>query len=1065
MLAAKRRKSSPASVANRHRAYRRAEASIRRPGNFCAFLRLTLLCLLALFAPLFSRADDLEAIFKNPPDSARPWVFWYWMNGAVSREGITADVAAMKQAGIGGAYLMTINAPANPPVYTPVATPMTPEWWALVRHAATEADRLGVKLAFADSDGFATAGGPWITPELSMQKVVWSETHVDGGKSLSAPLAQPPINENYYRDIAVIAFPTPEGSDVTATPKITTSLPDFDAQFLAAPDLKKQLRTDVPTWIMYEYAAPFTLRSLVIRQWDHNYNGVYHATRMSLETSDDGKEFHPLTRLEPPRHGWQDWDADYTFSVPPTTARFFRFKYDPAGAETGSEDLDGAKWKARLLLRGLELSSAPRLPGFEGKSGAVWRQTARATDAQLPATQCVPRAQIVDLTAKLSTDGRLDWTPPAGRWTILRVGHTSTGHRNETATSTKGLECDKLNPAAVRAQFDGWFGEVLRQLGEPLASRVVKIFHVDSWETGSQNWSPIFRAEFTKRRGYDLTPWLPVFAGIPVGSAAESEKFLADVRLTVSDLLTENFFGVFAALARAHGCEFSAESTAPTMSGDGMRHFGQVDLPMGEFWLRSPTHDKPNDIADAISGARAYGKNIVQAEAFTELRESWDEHPGLLKPLADHEFALGINRFVLHVFAHNPWLDRRPGMTLSGVGTYFQRDQTWWPDASAWMDYVARCSALLQVGHPVADIAYFTGEELPVRAVLPERRTVPLPEGYTADSINRDALLRLATVRDGRLVLPGGASYAALVLPPDKGPRSAELTAKLREFGSIAVDSSDALRAQLTRAKAESDLLAFAVGGKAISGIEWIHRQAADADTYFVSNQESSPREVQVSIRGIGRTVEVWNPATTEREPAVFSPADGRSLVGLNLEANGSRFVILRAHANQPARIEEHVEPVATKTFGEAWNVAFDPKNGGPAEPVAFATLSDWSKSNDERVRFYSGTATYTTHFDAHVGATRTWVDLGRVENLAHVFVNGTDCGVAWTSPYRVDVTRALRTGDNTLEVHVTNTWLNRRIGDRGSKTPLTWTIAAIPDNARLLPAGLLGPVQLLEQR
>ena len=608
-----------------------------------------------------------------------------------------------------------------------------------------------------------------------MQRVVWSETFSEGGQPIAAPLAQPPTKEYFYRDIAVLAFPTPEGS-AQATPlqepKITTSLPGFDAQFLAAGlpaeasakagDGVKQLRTDQPCWIQYEYAQPFTLRSLVVKQWDRNYGGVYHGTRLKLEASDDGQAWRPLTRLEPPRHGWQDWDADYTFSVVPVTARFFRFLHDPAGAETGSEDFNGAKWRPRLILRGLELSSVPRVPGFEGKSGVVWRASAPATAEQLPTTLCVPREKIIDLTAKPGADGRLDWTPPPGRWTILRLSHTSTGHQNETGGGGKGLECDKFNPVAVRLQFASYYGEAIKQIGPELASRVLKVFLQDSWEAGSQNWSPVFRGEFQRRRGYDPTPLLPVFAGVPVGSAAESEKFLADVRLTIADLLNENYFGTLKELAHAQGREFIAESTAPTMLADHLRHFGVVDVPMGEFWIRSPQHDKPNDIHDAISGAHIYGKNIVQAEAFTELRLQWDEHPGMLKALADHNFALGLNRLSLHVFAHNPWLDRKPGVTLSGVGTYFQRDQTWWPEARAWTDYLARCSALLQTGRPVADVAYFAGEDPPIRAILPERRSPALPPGYAADSINGDALLRLAKFDQGRLILPGGASYAAL---------------------------------------------------------------------------------------------------------------------------------------------------------------------------------------------------------------------------------------------------------------------------------------------------------------
>ena len=372
------------------------------------------------------------------------------------------------------------------------------------------------------------------------------------------------------------------------------------------------------------------------------------------------------------------------------------------------------------------------------------------------------------------------------------------------------MECDKLNPAAVRLQFDRWFGEAHRQIGDELASRVLRRMLVDSWECGSQNWTPGFRTEFVRRRGYDMTPYLPALAGYPVGSADASERFLYDVRVTIAELLDEAFFATLQELAEAAGCQVAAECVAPTMLSDGMRHFQHVDTPTAEFWMRSPTHDKPNDIRDTVSAAHIYGKRVAAAEAFTQLRTAWDEHPGMLKPLADRHFALGVNQLYYHVMVQNPWLDRRPGVTLGNVGLYFQRDQVWWPGCKAWIDYCTRVQSVLQQGRSVVDVAVFTGEELPRRSVLPERLIDSLPgligadaiarerrrlanegvptreqpagvkhsanmttpsvwdnglHGYKYDSINRHALLELATASDGRIHLPGGAGYALLVVP------------------------------------------------------------------------------------------------------------------------------------------------------------------------------------------------------------------------------------------------------------------------------------------------------------
>jgi len=754
--------------------------------------------LLAAEAPSPAPAPDavFSQAFRQPNAAARPWVYWYWLNAAVTEPAIDADLKAMKAAGLAGAYLMPNHEPLDPPQITPPATQLSPLWWQLVRHAFVEADRLGLQLALHDCDGFATAGGPWITPEHSMQHLVWSETEVGGAGapiSSAVSLAQPKATDGFYRDVAVLAFPAPDGAGITswdAPPSVTagpvgsvaTSHPDFLgrppalplATYGQVPRGMALFTAQRPSWIAFDFGQPFTCRALTICTAN---SGTYGANRPRLEASDDGVHFRKVADLGSPRHGWMDWDEGVTHAVPATTARWFRLVYDRPPGEPGAEDLDSAKWDNCKLV-GVRFFASERIDNFEGKSGDLWRIAPAR-----PVTHPIALRDIVDLTSRLDPNGQLRWTPPPGRWTILRIGHTSTGHVNETGGGGKGLECDKFDPAAARIQFDHWFGEAIRQIGPALAGRTLPIFHVDSWECGSQNWSSVFAAEFARRRGYDLTRYLPAMAGFPVESSEVSERFLRDVRSTIGELVVDNFYRPMAALAHQHGCVFSAESVAPVFVGDGMAHFDAVDLPMGEFWLRSPTHDKLNDVLDAVSGARIYGKPIAQSEAFTELKLGWDEAPGMLKPLADRNYAFGMNRYVYHVFMLNPWLDRHPGMTLNGVGTFFQRDQTWWDLAGkTWTDYAARCQGLLQQGAAVADLAVFTGEEIPRRAVVPwdlagilpglvgARARVTMPRegalirksedwvdplhGYAYDSINRDALLRLATVRGGRIVLP-----------------------------------------------------------------------------------------------------------------------------------------------------------------------------------------------------------------------------------------------------------------------------------------------------------------------
>ena len=1108
-------------------------------------LALSLLCALS-----FSFAQtDLRKAFLSPSEDAKPWVFWYWYQGAVSAEGITADLEAMKKGGIAGAYLMPIKDTTSPSIYPAPARQLSPQWWKMVKFATSESKRLGLKLAFHVSDGFALAGGPWITPENSMQKVVWSQTNIEGGNIFSDTLSKPKALENYYEDIAVFAFPSLPGTGIstrTIKPKITTST-GADAQFLVEPNNTKSFASEDSCWIQYSFEQPFTLRSLVVKSWLYS-RSTYITNQLIIETSDDGKNFHFYTRLEAPRHGWQDWDSDYTHAIPEVTSRYFRFVYSKRGIEPGAEDLDAAKWKPSLNIKGLELSSEPRIHQYEGKNGEVWRVSKRTTDAQLSPQDFVQMKNIIDITKYLDKNGKLTWNVPAGNWTILRVGHTSTGHRNETGGGGKGLECDKFSPNAVTLQFNNWFGEIMKQGGET-AKEVVKIFHVDSWECGSQNWSKNFREEFKKRRGYDLYKYLPVMAGIPVKSNRVSEGVLYDVRRTIADLLIDQFYGTVQRLAHKAGMQFSAESVAPTMLSDGMQHYSKVDLPMGEFWLRSPTHDKPNDMLDAISGAHVYGKNIAQAEAFTELRLAFDEYPGMLKALADRNFALGINRLVFHVFMHNPWLAKKPGVTLDAIGLLFQRDQTWWPRVSAWTDYIKRCQALLQMGKPVTDIAVFTGEEYPRRSLLPERLVPTLPglfgkeevereakrlanegvptrkpengvtyvantsdaqmwsdplHGYAYDSYNPDALLNLSSVKGHNISLNTGANYKLLVVPdvhkmlPDSGSLSTEAMTKILSLvgkGATVLVTNPTIRKQyfkddlkqghidnigkgklmtgvfnqesLASLNIAPDFMATISNGTRADSLVWTHRAGKDFDIYFVSNQAGAARDIRLSLRVAGKVPELWNAVDGSiAKPSEWATEEGRTALPVRLEGYGSMFVVLQQPATVKMMEGVKQERKILATINTPWAVSFDANLSGPAKPLTWSTLMDWSKSEDSAVRYYSGAAIYENTFSwqPEKKGAPVWLNLSDVKNMATVWINDKLCGTVWTAPYSLPITTALKPGVNRIKIEVINTWANRMIGD--ARLPVEKRISSTVypfkmEGKALLPAGLLGPVKV----
>ncbi len=1075
-------------------------------------ITLVWLAVVTLQACQVSEQPSLHERFANPPEDAKPWTFWYWMYGAVSEEGIKADLEAMKQVGLGGAYLMPIKSTEQGKDYGGKAEQLSPEWWKMVRYSMQEADRLGLKLGMHICDGFALAGGPWITPEESMQKVVFADTIVQGGELKDLRLPVPESYEGYYKDIALYAMPV-KGRPIAQQPKITCGnvKPEADKKKAVSIDEKGVIRSSVPCWIQYEFKTPVTCRNIEIVLNGNNYQ----AHRLLVKASNDGINYYKVKQLTPARQGWQNTDENSTHTIPVTTARFFRFYWTPEGSEPGSEDMDAAKWKPNLKIKQIVLHETPRLNQWEGKAGLVWRVAKNTTPEEVSESECIKKDELVNLTDSMN-NGLLTVTLPQGEWRILRMGHTATGHTNATGGGGKGLECNKFVAQTVRKQFDNWFAKVFAEVGPDLAHRVLKYMHVDSWECGSQNWSDNFPAEFAQRRGYDLMPYLPLLAGVPMENVVTSERVLRDVRTTIAELVKDVFYDELAKCAKEYDCQFSAECVSPTMVSDGLLHYQMVDLPMGEFWLRSPTHDKLNDMLDAVSGAHIYGKNIIQAEGFTEVRGTWDETPAMLKTLLDRNYALGINRLFFHVYVHNPYMDKKPGMTLDGIGLFFQRDNTWWKNGGKGMvDYMARCQALLQYGVPVVDVAVFTGEEIPRRSILPDRLVSSLPgiygeervdsekvrlanegqplrvkpvgvthsanmadpedwvnpmRGYAYDSFNKDALLRLAEVKNGRMVLPGGASYKVLVLPLERpmtpnNDLSDEVKAKvdaLREAGVIVPEVP----------YMEDDFSAYGLERDVIvpEKVAWTHRrnEQEHTDVYFISNQEETPREIVASFRINGKMPEWWNPMTGETvQQFTWKMVEGRTEVTMNLQAGESAFIIFRTPTEQTeyeAQVDAAQKPLEVKE----WTVRFESLN----KELTRDALFDWSLEEDEAIRYYSGTAVYTGTF---VWNPAEWKDcseqkmileLGHLCDVASVKVNGINCGIVWTAPYEVDITAALKEGENRIEMEVTNSWANALNGADQGKAPFDgiWTNGKYRlASKELFPAGLLGPLKLVQ--
>ncbi|HOW74170.1 MAG TPA: glycosyl hydrolase [Phycisphaerae bacterium] len=1136
--------------------------------KFSPYLLIHLLWLVSVAAS----AEELVQTFREPPDAARPGAYWYFMDGNLSREGMTRDLESMRAAGIGHVVFLEVNVgvPRGPVDF------LSEEWQDLYVHAVREAERLGIEIILGSGPGWTGSGGPWVKPEQSMQHLVASPVEVQGPGSFTGTLPVAPPRrpffgdvpkqmrvqwESYYRDVAVLAFPTP------LTP---ATIPDIDEKALV-------------------YRAPFSSRP------------------------------HVKARLEAP--------AEFPADPPRST---------------------------------------------------------------------IPLDRVIDLTQRLKPDGTLDWQIPEGKWTVLRFVSRNNGASTRPAPNPGiGFECDKFDAAALDAHFAEYGGKLLEKVGPRQSGRGWTMLHIDSWEMGAQNWTPNWREEFRKRRGYDPQPFYPAYLGYVVGSREQTERFLWDLRLTGQELVIQNHAERLRQIGHKHGFTLSIEpyDMNPTCDFD----LGAVaDVPMGEFWSLGP--DTTYSCHTASSIAHVLGRPVVAAEAFTGAPgENWRFYPGSLKNQGDWAFATGINRLTYHTFAHKPD-EGRPGMVMGPYGVHWDRGQTWWPMVDSYHRYVSRCQQLLRQGRTVADVLYLIPEGAPAVFQPPSSafagsRRLPDRKGYNFDGCSAEVLTRFAKTKSGSIVFPSGAEYRVLVLPsvdtmtpqlldkieglvcagativgnpPRKSPslvdypdcdrrvadkakslwvgltpppdRSSkphgkgrviwgqalseaspeispildakwiwrdegdparvaavqkvlfrreyvvptsrrlsgvqiEMTADnsfvvslngtpvleggnfnqiycadasgaalrrgtnvftvLAENGGDAPNPAGLIGAIIltftdrsqhlihtddswTAAPAEKpeesapsrilgaakvlpwklspqpaaaplypqyDLTAAVLSEMGVaedfvsdSPLRYTHRRMKDRDIYFLANRSDEAVEAVASFRVSAGVPELWNPINGEiRALPKFTRTSSKTEIPLRFEPYESCFIVFPASSNaavaSPTQAARNCQlPTVLQTLETSWAVSFDPTMGAPAN-VRFETLEDWTQRPELGLKHYSGVATYRSSFNVDAAAissagSRLLLDLGKVEVMARVRVNGMDCGVAWTDPLRVDISRAVKPTGNVLEIEVANLWPNRMIGDAAAPEQMLTQTTYRPFKADdpLLPSGLLGPIRLLKE-
>lgn len=745
--------------------------------------------------------DSLEKGFADPPNAAKPRVWWHWTGGNVTKEGITKDLEWMKRIGIGGAQMADIGMEGGQRIKNKIQF-FTPEWFDAIKHAAAESDRLGLEMSIFSSSGWSLTGGPWIKPEQAMKKLVWSETNVQGPMKLNQKLPQPPSNpgsfgslrglsnaadsrnnpsDTFYRDSAVVAFRTPPDETLMEDlkPRVTTSGSNIDSSLLMD-DLTETRATivagpDSIAWVQYEFAQPIMTKAVTLIAPGR---GVPFG---QIKVSSDGTDWRTIVELP----GAVQYRATglKTYAFPELSTRFVRIVMTGAAPDPDAAIFQTVPKPAKQYqLAEFIVHTGARVDRWQDKAGfnLIYGYDSAPTPL-VPAGSTIPATDVIDLTSNMDAHGALRWTVPSGNWTILRMGYSLVGSRNRAGTAPGlGLEVDKLNAQHVESYFHGYLDPIEKALG-PLLGKSLRYMMMDSWEAGMQNWTDDMIDQFQKRRGYDPKPYLPVLAGRIVGSSDKSDRFLWDFRRTIADLVADAHYGTMANLLKQKGIGIYAEAPGVSMEilEDTLLTKSKVEIPMGEFWLGKmhPLQEYYVDVRMAASAAHIYGKPIVAAESFTG--GGFDE-PSAYKNLADYWFAQGINRIVFHSSAHQP-LDTKPGNTM--VGTHFNRNITWAEQAGGIVKYLARTSHMLQQGLFVADVAYLLNEGAPSSQPFWGAGLQPsLPEGYNYDTINADVLLNQMTVSvDGRLTLPDGMSYRILVLPQTDRMRP-ELLRKIRSF-------------------------------------------------------------------------------------------------------------------------------------------------------------------------------------------------------------------------------------------------------------------------------------------
>ena len=1023
-------------------------------------------------------SKELEKTFVTAPDSIKTSVYWYWMQDNMSKEGVVKDLQAMKAAGINRAFIgSNIGGPSLSEVPTGKVKLLSDEWWDIIHTTLKTAGDLGIEIGIFNSPGWSQSGGPWVKPTEAMRYLTSSELRITGPKNITVRLEKPAEN---FQDVKVIAYPAPKGGVQT----LSKSNVKIDANSKVVLDFDMSSNFIVRSISIYPKTQPINAKAAFQVKTNNGYQTI---------STFDINRYNPALNV-----GFNPY-GPIVITIPTTSAKSYRLIVNNAQANCGLEkvELSSSPMVERYVEKSLGKMCQTPFPYW---SVYLWPQQYNDKDS----STVIDPTKVLDISKNMSPDGTLTWNVPDGSWVIFRTGMTPTGVTNSPATPAAiGLEIDKLSKKHVETHFNAFIGQILKRI--PAEDRkTFKVVVMDSYETGGQNFTDDFLNIFKERYGYDPLPYIPVFKGKVVGSQDISDSFLWDVRRLVADKVSYDYVGGLKGISHKHGLTTWLENYGHWgFPGEFLQYGGQSDEIGGEFWSEGALGDIENRAASSCG--HIYGKNRISAESFTCAGAAYSRYPASMKQRADKFFAEGINHTVLCLFIHQPYEDKDPGINAA-FGNEFNRKNTWFSQSDVFIKYLKRCNYMLQQGLNVADVAYFIGEDAPKMTGITDPA---LPTGYQFDYINAEVIVNNLSVKNGLLTLPHGTQYKILVLPKleTMRPECLRKIVQLVKDGAVILGPAPkrspslqnqpmanqqvkAMAAELWGEVDGVNLKSRKFGkGMVINGmdlkeafaligsqpdcklpddntIHFGHRTLGKGEIYFLSNQTAEVKIINPEFRVKGMQPELWEATSgNTRNLTAFHQKDNTTIVPIKLEPFESVFVVFRKPGVPTTNglITNYPKPTILTETKTPWQVSFESKFRTP-KPIIINKLQDLVTFDNDSIKYFSGTATYTNSFmmDKLPENKKIFISLDKVSVMAKVSINGQYVGGVWTSPYKLDITKFVTQGDNLLKIEVVNTWVNRLIGDLNLLKSQQQVYSNVnPYNAQstLQSSGLIGKV------